>query len=577
MLMMTKGKCCVRLTDAVFACLYSILLLIPDVLWIHAPGPFAFFCCCIFNLFFFLFVFTSLCFLLHRLHHVIYVVSHSLLHVVLYVFSISNVFLYVFFTLRWDAFTFQLIHQTNRQETSEFLSTYVLSYEFVAIIAFYAVLGFTEYYLVRRKGRKEVCLPLFIPVSAICFCLIHIPFFTLNHNRNYELSYSFLRRNMIWKLHQSILQYADEKDDLVLCSKNQHNIVVQGCTYQSPKIVVVIGESFNKHHSSLYGYPKDTNPLLGHWLQKRNLYVFKDVVSPYNATYSSFQAFLSFASTDDTIRWCNTPLFPSLFKKAGYHVTFYSNQFVLESEMSHSDGRAGFLFHPMIEPCFLDVRNHRKYQYDGEMIDQYKHERLQNEKTTKGNLVIFHLYGQHFSSKERYPHSFSYFDAKDYDDRSDLTMNQRQEVAEYDNATRYNDYVIHSIIDMYKDEDVILLYFSDHGDECNDFRPHVGRSFDWKSAGAQVLRHQFDIPFLLYVTDSYKQHHPQIVDEISKAVGRRFMIDDLPHLLVYLAGIETNWYRPQRNIIHSDYNLSRKRYVSFDKVDYDAYCKTVNN
>ena len=29
----------------------------------------------------------------------------------------------------------------------------------------------------------------------------------------------------------------------------------EGCSFRSPCIVLIIGESFNKHHSELYGYP----------------------------------------------------------------------------------------------------------------------------------------------------------------------------------------------------------------------------------------------------------------------------------------------------------------------------------
>ena len=39
-------------------------------------------------------------------------------------------------------------------------------------------------------------------------------------------------------------------------------------------IVVVIGESFNKYHSSLYGYSHNTNPNLLEERRKGNLYVF---------------------------------------------------------------------------------------------------------------------------------------------------------------------------------------------------------------------------------------------------------------------------------------------------------------
>ena len=46
--------------------------------------------------------------------------------------------------------------------------------------------------------------------------------------------------------------------------------------------VLVIGESHNKQHMSLYGYPRDTTPALGRRTRDENLIVFeKRLVQPY--------------------------------------------------------------------------------------------------------------------------------------------------------------------------------------------------------------------------------------------------------------------------------------------------------
>ena len=43
---------------------------------------------------------------------------------------------------------------------------------------------------------------------------------------------------------------------------NIEKIKVENSDQHAPLIVLVIGESFNKYHSSLYGYELKTNPLL---------------------------------------------------------------------------------------------------------------------------------------------------------------------------------------------------------------------------------------------------------------------------------------------------------------------------
>lgn len=52
----------------------------------------------------------------------------------------------------------------------------------------------------------------------------------------------------------------------------------------SLNIVLVIGESYIKHHAQLYGYYLNTTPLLNREKEKGNLIVFNDVVSPANNT-----------------------------------------------------------------------------------------------------------------------------------------------------------------------------------------------------------------------------------------------------------------------------------------------------
>ena len=46
------------------------------------------------------------------------------------------------------------------------------------------------------------------------------------------------------------------------------------------------------------------------------------------------------------------------------------------------------------------------------------------------------------------------------------------------------------------------------------------------------------------------------------------MTDDLPHLLMYLAGISCKYYNEKRNLISPLYDVNRKRMIN-GKYDYD--------
>ena len=570
--------------DIVFALVYSILLIVPDSLWIDtSQGRMPYGVLLVYNLVFYLSLSLIVCQVaiwIKRLHHVLYTMMHTLLHLICYGFSISNVFLYVFFNLRWDAFTFQLIHETNSRESSEFLETYLITPECGLLVLCFIVFIVVEYLTIKWFRRKKAFSPWYVTLVMVVLFIYNAIFFCFpNYDTTYDNTYAYntlITRNMLWKLHLSAQQYDIEKADLDICARNQVIMAVDSCSFTSPNIVVIIGESYIKRHSSLYGYKKNTNPNLEKLRQAGNLAVFTNVITPRNGTSEAFKLFLSMACIKDTIRWCDTPLFPTLFKQAGFHVAFYSNQFVKESEKDRENATgAGFFYHPGIEPNIFDERNHSLNQFDEELVEDYfkKH---QTEGYKPYNLTIFHLLGQHVSYKDRYKEKYARFSEKDYTDRKDLTNSQKREVSEYDNATLFNDYVISTIINHYQNQDAIVIYFSDHGEECNDFRPHIGRSGDWdkleRNAGIECLRCQFDIPFVVYTSPLYQQNHPQILEDINNAMDRPFMTDDLPHLLLYLAGIHTSWYDSKHNLISPDFDTKRQRLVSRVFTDYDKFC-----
>ena len=62
--------------------------------------------------------------------------------------------------------------------------------------------------------------------------------------------------------------------------------------------------------------------------------------------------------------------------------------------------------------------------------------------------------------------------------------------------------------------------------------------------------------------------HRKIYKQIRAAKDKRFMTDALPHLLLYLAGIETPTYKEEYNILSPKYNEMRPRILK-NSVDYD--------
>lgn len=330
------------------------------------------------------------------------------------------------------------------------------------------------------------------------------------------------------------------------------NATTDSCTHRSPHIALIIGESYNKHHSALYGYPLPTTPRQQQRQAEGSLLVFTDVVSPWNITSNTFLDVFSVWDSGAEGSQADYPLFPVLFRQSGYHVRFFSNQFLLKALLRGSGNEAGrfFLSNKRLSKQLFDHRNRRDGRYDLAMVEQlekYKRKHPDEPYT----LDIIHLIGQHFKYAERYPKAAAVFTENDYTGRSHLSRQQRQTVMHYDNATRFNDEVVDLLLQRYEDEEAVVVYMADHGEEVYDELPVEGRLY--QDPTAPQARQEFEVPLWIWTSEKYRERHPDITDRIRQAANRPFMTDALPQLLLDLAGIRCRWYRPEANPLSDKY------------------------
>ena len=351
-------------------------------------------------------------------------------------------------------------------------------------------------------------------------------------------------------------------------------VTVDSCSFRSPYIVLIIGESYNKHHAQLYGYEKETTPRQVERMKKDRLVPFSDVVAPWNLTSFVFKNVFSMHVVGQKGDWCDYPLFPEIFRKAGYHVTFITNQFLPKAKEAVYDFSGGFFLNdPILNKAQFDTRNTKVHRWDEGILSDYDNmARNEEEKAAaKGNLVIFHVMGQHVNYHQRYPKKNRRWFESDYD-RPDLTKKQRDIISHYDNATLYNDSIVDLMLKRFEDKEAIVVYMPDHGEECyNDGFKHHGRNHS--ADITPFLAHQeFDIPFWIWCSHKYAVNHPDIYKEVIGAKNRRMMSDALPHMLLYLAGISSKDYNSKYNILSPDYDEMRPRILK-GIADYD---KVVN-
>ena len=355
---------------------------------------------------------------------------------------------------------------------------------------------------------------------------------------------------------------AQQVDKLVA---NIDKAVVDSCSYRSKNIVLIIGESYNRHHASLYGYGMPTTPRQEARARKGGLVPFTDVVAPWNLTSFVFKYLFSLYTVGDKGEWCDYPLFPELFRKAGYHVTFLTNQFLPQAKEAVYDFSGGFfLNNPTLSKAMFDTRNKSLFRFDESMLDQYDRLKKHNK---EHNLIIFHLKGQHVDYRTRFPRGRRHFNPDDYD-RPELKQKELRVLADYDNAVLYNDSVVDQIVKRFEDEEAVVIYVPDHGEECYGEGVHFYGRMHSTEITARLAHEEFDIPFWLWCSHDFIVNNPEVYGDILKARDRRYMTDALPHLLLYLGGISTPHYRDDLNILSDGYNEARPRILK-NTTDYD--------
>ena len=524
----------------------------------------------------------------------------ALLYIFLYGVAIVDVYCYERFESTLTPTMLMLVGETTAQEAQEFLSGY-LSWDVVTSSVGWILLLALVHLLwtclrgAFCRGRNRLILPEFQPTlitglkavagAVIAWCLYDA--YTLTKDNKVAMgrlfSYDTIGQveHELTKKDQAKLYippyrlvfsiYANRlaSRQIVQLEAASAKVQIDSCSFRVPEIVLVIGESYNKHHSQLYGYNKPTTPLQLQMAADSSLVAFSDVVASWNLTSFVFKHMMSLWTVGDRGEWCDEPLFPEVFRKAGYQVTFLTNQFQPKAKEAVYDFSGGFFLNdPEFSKRQFDVRNAQTYRFDESLLKAF--DGLKN-KPEKGRLTILHLMGSHVDYRARYPQSRQYFKPAMYN-RPELSDKQRRILSEYDNSLRYNDSIVWAVTQRFIDKDAVVIYVPDHAEEIFDGKPYMYGRMHGANIDYRLARNEMEIPFWIWGSPLYIERHPYGWKAIRAAKDRPMMTDALPHLLLYLAGIATPLYRPELNIITPEYNTRRPRILK-GQTDYNTLKK----
>lgn len=524
---------------------------------------------------------------------------------VAYVVAVVDVFCFVRFKATLNPTMLLLVGETDSREAGEFLSSYVqpdILLSGVGAVLLVAIAHGLSLLLPRLMKRLPVAwravlervgdlLPKLVPLAGIATVALTVWAVAASWENKCAMHTMFSKTDMgqveheltkpdhavfyqpIYRLVFSIFSnhLAAKQIEKLIVAKDR--VEVDSCSFRSPTIVLIIGESYNKYHSQLYGYEKATSPRLLKRQKNGRLVTFSDVVAPWNLTSFVFKNVFSMHVVGQQGEWCDYPLFPEVFRKAGYKVAFITNQFLPKAKEAVYDFSGGFfLNNTELSESQFDVRNDKVHVLDEGILSDYdamvKQQRIDSN---ANNLIIFHVMGQHVNYNARYPKRQRRWHGDDYD-RPDLTARDRDFLSHYDNATLYNDSIADQIISRFEDKNAIVIYFSDHGEECfDDGFKHFGRNHSAEIT-PRLAHQEFDVPFWVWCSHDYAVKHPDIFQQVLQSKDRRLMTDALPHMLLYLAGISSKDYNEAYNILSPHYNEQRPRVIK-NGVDYDKLMK----
>ena len=293
--------------------------------------------------------------------------------------------------------------------------------------------------------------------------------------------------------------------------------------------VLVLGETARAKNFSLYGYEKETNPLL----KKQDIIYFKDVDSCGTATAVSVPCIFSHLKRTnfDVADAKYTENLLDILRTAGYKVLWLEND----------DGCKEVCKRVEVKDM-VEINNPKycngKYCYDEVLLDVLP-EIVSNIK--EDTVIVLHTMGSHGPTYyKRYPDDFKKF--MPTCDTADIQNCTREQVINtYDNTILYTDYILSSVIDMLKkhpEYEAGLLYVSDHGESLGENNIYL-HGLPYKLAPKE----QKHVPMILWMNETMKRWDYVDYECLRKdAAENTFTHDNLYHSIIGLLEVKTFTY-----------------------------------
>ena len=254
--------------------------------------------------------------------------------------------------------------------------------------------------------------------------------------------------------------------------------------HEKTVVVLVIGETARKANFQLYGYQRDTNPLLS---KQEGLKVYQATAC---ATYTTAgtKAILEPKDSGDLYE-----LLPNYAFRTGVDVSWRTSNW--GEPPIHIDEY-------LTDTDLSDLYQGKSNDYD-DILYYGLRERIESSKKDKV-LIILHTSTSHGPKyADKYPKQFEVYKpvAKNIEEGE---KNIGMLINAYDNTIRYTDFLLNSLINTLremKDWHSAMIFISDHGESLGENKMFM-HGLPMKLAP----KVQYEIPFLVWTSDGFRTY-----------------------------------------------------------------------
>ena len=311
--------------------------------------------------------------------------------------------------------------------------------------------------------------------------------------------------------------------------------------------VMVIGEASRAANWQLYGYDRQTNPLLS---AENDVVVYKNVVTQSNATHKSVPMILSSVSADNHSEIYERRGIVQLYKEAGFRTLVISCQ-------APNRGLVEIMCNEADQTIYMNGL------HDGAMLEPL---RRAIEADTSDLFVVLHTYGSHFNYRERYTDEFSHFTPDD--DVSISKKNRERMVNAYDNSIIYTDWFLSEVIGTLREANACtaMFYCADHGEDLyDDSRARFLHS------SPTITYYQTHVACLGWYSQQWQSLYPAKAAAAKANTLAPASTHSVFHTVAQLAPFESEYIKPSVSFVSGEFDYSAERHYLDDHCNAQLY------